>query len=119
MAEEKKEAGADRRRYPRLLADVTFRYCDKEEEDSVQRQTVTKDISLVGLRMYSDIRFEAGKVLFLEIIVPGHLPIKCHAKVVWEDKFEGGNDAEYDMGLEYLDISDTDRSFLSDFIEKM
>ncbi len=89
----------DRRRYRRLNAPVYWRTA------GLRSAWKPVDLSLGGIRIYSDDAFEIGARIQLELLVPGE-PIPFHARVVWIEALPGGAPARYDVGLEFLELSD-------------
>jgi len=62
------------------------------------------NISLGGIRVYSDEEIKVGKRLELELFLPDGTLMVCTARVVWQKTLPEGAVAKYDIGLEFLEI---------------
>jgi c-di-GMP-binding flagellar brake protein YcgR len=113
MSESDKSNG-ERRRFPRLAAPVYYRVAKSED----LRQRVS-NISVGGVRIYSDERYEIDQRLELELFFPNNISGKGIARVVWIKELPPGSGAVYDIGLEFLDLPDEAmRELLSALKEK-
>ena len=90
--------GDDRRRFPRLNAPVYWRSPGLR---GPRRPAV--DVSMGGLRMYSDDAVKVGERLELELFLNDE-SIKFLARVVWLDELPDASPAKFDVGLEFLDV---------------
>ncbi len=101
----------DRRHYPRLNAHVFWRSPGLR---GPRRQV--KDVSLGGMRMYSDESIPVGTRLELELLMPedrpGTAPIELLARVVWVDFLPGSEPARCDVAVEFLDVPESARERL-------
>ena len=91
----------ERRRFPRLSAPVYYRVAKSKD----LRQRVS-NISLGGVRIYSDERFEIDQNLELELYFPNGFYGKGFVRVVWIKELPPGSGAVYDVGLEFLHLPD-------------
>jgi Tfp pilus assembly protein PilZ len=96
-----KETGSDRRKYRRIHAPV---YCRPAGVDFLVRQRQPIDISMGGLRIYSDTRFEIGELLKLEFFVPDLPPTVYTAEVVWIESLPPDSAAGFDVGLKFIQL---------------
>lgn len=96
---------ADRRRYPRVRADVICRPAGIELVHHTRNAT---DISLGGMRVYSDEDFPIGSRLDLDVLLPDREPVRCWAEVVWRAELGDGAVAKYDLGLRFTDMEPAD-----------
>lgn len=96
---------SDRRRYPRVQANVTARPAGS---DLLHHRRNTQDISLGGMRVYSDEDFAVGARLDLEVLIPDQDAVRCWAVVVWRAELNGGVPAKYDVGLMFTDMAPPD-----------
>src|SRR5512143_2296630 len=90
----------DRRRYRRLNAPLYWRGA------GLRSAWKGVDVSLGGIRIYSDDVFEIGTRIELELLAAGDETIEFNARVVWVDVLPAGAPALYDVGLEFLELSD-------------
>lgn len=62
------------------------------------------DISLGGLRIFSDEERKIGELLKLEFFLPDVPPVTYTAEVVWVDPLEEGGPARFDVGLKFIQL---------------
>lgn len=76
-------------------------------------------MSIGGLRVYSDEPFKKGARMEIDLFPPdGHGDfITCLTEVVWIREIPGGDPANYDVGLQYLDIPAQARALLARIVE--
>lgn len=98
-------AVSDRRRYPRVQADVI---CRPAGVDLFHHERNTRDISLGGARVFSDQQFGQGDRLDLDVLLPGGAGVRCWAEVVWVVELEAGAPARFDVGLKFTDMDPSD-----------
>ncbi len=100
----------ERRRYRRIQAPV---YCRPAGVKMLARHREAVDISLGGVRVFSDDRHRVGALVKMEFFVEGSPAITYTAEVVWVDELPAGSAARYDVGLKFVDLSPEALSFLS------
>ena len=91
----------DRRRFPRISSPVYYRVAKLHS----LRQRVS-NISLGGIRIYSDQRLDIGEQLELELHFPSGYAGKGTARVVWIKELPPASGSSYDVGLEFLELPD-------------
>ncbi len=96
-----KKSKFDRRRFPRVKAPVYYRPAGAFETSSQ-----AANISLAGLRIYSNKPFKKGQAMEIELLLPSGDSLKAIVKVVWINALPPGSEALYDVGLEFLNIAD-------------
>ena len=96
---EEDKPGKERRRFPRLSSQV---YCRIGRSQSL-RQRVS-NISLGGVRIYSDQRLDVGEEVELELHFPSGFSDIGRARVVWIKEMLPDSGASYDVGLEFLEL---------------
>jgi hypothetical protein len=92
----------ERRSYNRVQAHVTVRPV------SILARAVPRrvnDVSLGGLRCYSDDRYSPGKRLELELFFEQGRSAIILAEVVWVEELSTDAPARYDVGMRYLDCN--------------
>ena len=67
-----------------------------------QRQPI--DLSLGGVRIFSDDRLKVAELLKLEFFLDGAAPVTYTAEVVWIEPLAEGAPARFDVGLKFLDL---------------
>jgi len=102
----------NRRKYPRLNAPILYRAAP-----FISRRNPVMNISLVGIRVYSDEELKIGKRLELELFLPDNTSMVCTARVVWQKPLPEGAVAKYEIGFEFLDISPDDLQRLAKVLE--
>ncbi len=102
----------DRRHHPRLNAPILWRVT------GLRHATTPVDVSVGGIRMYSDDALEVGTRLELELLVPGEEKVEFIVRVVWIDALPEGAPARYDVGFEFLKLSDVAAAHLRALLSK-
>lgn len=99
------DSGFDKRRFRRMRVPVLYSPPRMFGPPRVfgQRRQIS-DISLGGLRIYSDEPLKEGKGLDVELFLPMGQSVKAIARVVWIEELPGGSDARYDVGLEFIHL---------------
>ncbi len=63
------------------------------------------DISLGGLRIFSDEERKVGELLKMEFFLPDTPPVTYTAEVVWVENLDGDEaPAKYDVGLKFIQL---------------
>jgi c-di-GMP-binding flagellar brake protein YcgR len=96
---------SDRRRYPRVNAEVL---CRPAGSALFHHKRNTQDISLGGMRVFSDEDFPVGHRLDLDILLPDGSSVRCWAEVVWRVELGTAAGAKYDIGLKFTDLAPAD-----------
>lgn len=89
----------ERRRFPRAMSPIFYR-----SPRLLSPKRKVSNISLGGVRIYSDERLEKGKRLEIEVFLPNGFSITAITRVVWIDELPPDSDALYDVGLEFIDL---------------
>jgi Tfp pilus assembly protein PilZ len=77
------------------------------------------DLSQSGAFLRSSLLFEVGEELDLEINLPSGEPVKVRGRVVRVSRARDGDPRTAGMGIEFLDLADSDRQLVMGFIEEM
>jgi hypothetical protein len=91
----------DRRKYRRLKAQL---YCRPAGMSFLARQREPVDVSLGGVRIYSDEQLRVGELLKMEFFLPDVDPVTYTAEVVWIDPLPADGPARYDVGLKFIQL---------------
>ena len=94
------KSNTERRQYPRVMASVFY----KAPEHLSPKRRVS-DLSLGGVRIYSDERLNMEGRLELEFFLPDGSTVKATAKVAWIKEMPEGAEALYDVGMELIELS--------------
>jgi len=95
------ESKFDRRRFPRIKAPVYYR-----PAGVFGMSSQAANISLAGVRIYSNKPLKKGQALEIELLLPTGNALKAIVRVVWISALPPGSEALYDVGLEFLNIAD-------------
>jgi len=96
-----KKSKFDRRRFPRVKAPVYYR-----PTSAFGTSSKAANISLAGMRIYSNKPLKKGKALEIELLLPSGNSLKAIVRIVWISALPPGSEALYDVGLEFLNIAD-------------
>ncbi len=101
----------DRRRFPRVNAPIYFSYSSR-----FSPSVPAANVSLGGVRMFADEKIEIGKRLNLTVTLPRGGLIECRGEVVWIKDMPEGSEANYDLGISFVDIAPGDRTALKEYL---
>jgi hypothetical protein len=90
----------ERRQYRRIQAPV---YCRPGGLLARGREAV--DISLGGVRVYSDDRYRVGELVKMECFAEGCAAFTYTAEVVWIEELAPGSPAHFDVGLKFVELA--------------
>jgi hypothetical protein len=93
----------ERREFRRLHVPVFCRAAGME----VMNRRHPIDLSLGGVRIYSDQRFVKGELLTLELMTADAPASTFTAEVVWIDELPAGSPALFDVGLRFRSVDPT------------
>ncbi len=68
------------------------------------RQREPVDISLGGVRIFSDEELKVGGLLKMEFFLQDVPPVTYTAEVVWVEALPAGADARFDVGLKFIQL---------------
>jgi Tfp pilus assembly protein PilZ len=107
----------DKRRYPRLdiSAGVAWRKVGTAA-DAEENSDMAKNISPYGICLITYKNLSVGEQILLSIDLPNHRAIKATGKVIWSKRFGTSAEANYDSGIEFVDISPEDRRVLKQLV---
>lgn len=107
----------ERRRSTRINARVPLQFKDIQRPIETYSGTLTKDISEGGARFTAGEFLSVFTRLLVEISMPSFSrPIKAISKVAWIQKQPRGT--QYNVGLQFLDMTEEDKKHLASFIAK-
>ena len=111
----------ERRRFVRLNANVRVKLTKVGEisKEDLDREAASKNISENGICVIIHKKeISAGDKLYLEIELPINKIIKVEGIVMWVNEFEifgGAYEKRFDVGIQFLKISNEDRGLIKDF----
>ena len=82
--------------------------CRPAGSDLFHHKRNAQDISLGGIRVYSDEDYEVGSQLDLDVLIPSQPPVRCWATVVWRTELAFGAPAKFEVGLMFTDMLPSD-----------
>jgi Tfp pilus assembly protein PilZ len=107
----------EKRSSPRINARVPVQFKDIQRPIETYTGSITKDISSGGLRFSSNEFLSIFTRLLLEVSVPSFSrPVKAISKVAWIQKVPRSN--QYNVGLQFMDMTEEDKKALNSFISK-
>src|SRR5438045_3552448 len=100
---------AERRKYKRLNAPVFCRPLGRSMSASQEVAPLdVQDISLGGIRVYTDDRHSVGDRLELELWLPDGDGMTLDTTVVWVENLAGEDPARFELGLRFVDVAKGD-----------
>jgi c-di-GMP-binding flagellar brake protein YcgR len=108
----------DRRKYPRLRAPVFYRPSGLKLLRALRRgKERAVDISLGGVRIYSDDQLEPGDRLELDLFLPDDTTLSTKGQVVWVHELPPGSPARFDVGVRFDAMDDAEQARLAEVLE--
>ncbi len=112
MTETQKE-GRERRRFPRVEADVLYR-----SPRLAPRKRPIHNISLGGVRISCDEELLVSTELEMEFFLPNGYALAAIARVVWIRRHPEGSDPPYEAGLEFMHLNPDAAQELEKFLDE-
>jgi hypothetical protein len=100
----------DRRQYRRIRAAL---YCRPAGVEFLARQREPVDVSLGGVRIFSDDPMRVGELLKMEFFLADVPPVTYTAEVVWIEQLPAGSPARFDVGLKFIQLEPEALSLLA------
>jgi PilZ domain len=91
----------ERRQYRRIQAQL---YCRPAGVKLLARHHEAIDVSLGGVRIYSDEEYARGSLLKMELFTAEGDSQTYTAEVVWIESLPAGGPALFDVGLRFVDL---------------
>ena len=114
----KPDISTEKRQAPRVKTGIPIRY--KELGDGAETFGVgsfTTDVSTGGLRFGTNKFISAARRLMLEIDIPTLTkPIKAVSKVAWIRKADAGEDYQYQVGSQFMEITQKDQDLIAKYL---
>jgi hypothetical protein len=79
---------------------------------TLSRKQRVSNLSSGGVRIYSDERLDISQELDLEFFLPKGSVVRAKARVVWTKELPPGSAALYDVGMEFISLSEKTRKDL-------
>ncbi len=78
-----------------------------------------KLISRSGMLIWTERSFEVENVYGMEIVPPEQVPVRLNGRIASQLKSTQGHATRYDLGVEFLDMSEDHRERLDAFIDSI
>ena len=112
--------GLNRRKFPRVMCPCLIKLAEKENGDGVIL-THTENIGIGGVCVISKKNIKNFSALEVEIdLLDAGEHLYCHGRVVWNIRRKNTEEKKplfYDLGIEFVGISQRDAKRLEDFIQ--
>lgn len=106
---------SEQRRYARVQRFLPVEYFLNDQKGPIQLYTM--DISAGGMRVKNPFPIENPFPFPMSLHLDTKKEIKIIAKVIWQKKIS--NEDFYEIGLEFIHISDEDKNQLTGFIQEI
>lgn len=94
------ESDLKRRRYPRFKkARILYK-----PPKVIGQKHQASNISLGGMRIYSNTHYEVGQSVNIELSLPSGQTVVALARIAWIDAYPKDSNALYDIGLEFIHL---------------
>jgi len=112
----------ERRQFPRLVASANVEYTLVKEKLLPENKSILKNISSGGICLIVYEKVAIGSHLSLKIYLSDiNREITATGKVIWSSPFSISSDnrQRYDLGIEFVEIDESDRQQLSQHIFRL
>ena len=99
---------SERRKFKRLHAPVFCRPLGASLVPQGEGEREVQDISMGGVRVFTDDQHQLGEHLELELFLPEGEGVTLDTQVVWVDALEPGAPARFEVGLRFVELSEAD-----------
>lgn len=108
-------SGVDRRKYPRVNADVTYSIKDSQ---SLKQMQGAKNISAGGIAFFARETVSVGSVLDLIMSFPDMSNVQTKVRVVWSDVAQVDGDAAIccELGVEFISLDEQIKKKISKYV---
>jgi hypothetical protein len=70
------------------------------------------------MRVLSDVKFDIGSGLDIDVLLPDGSAVRCWAQVVWLIELNGAAPARFDLGLKFTDLAPADIQRLAAVLQR-
>ena len=110
------ESFKERRRYPRAGLSIPLRYKELNGKTYLAKGTLSKDVSVGGVRFHSDKFIALACHLVVEMNFPStEKPIKAISKIAWIKRARFGDN--YELGNQFLAMTNEDEAIMTTCME--
>jgi hypothetical protein len=93
------ESEYKKRQHPRVKANVQYR-----PTKLIGRKHLAPNISLGGIRIFSNTHFKKGETVNIELSFPDGRRTIVLTKVAWVDSYPKDSDSVYEFGLKFIHV---------------
>lgn len=106
--------GIDRRKYPRVNAQVKYQILEKIPADKFSN---TKNISAGGIAFFATASVQISSILSLSISLPDATEFQAMARVIWQERVQVSWDTDicWELGVQFIEIDNNDRKKISKY----
>jgi hypothetical protein len=104
----------ERRKYRRIEAAV---YCRPAGLKFLSKHEEPIDVSLGGVRVYSDLELQIGERLTMELFLKGQPSVHFDAEVAWIEPLAPGAPGKFDVGLKFVHVDPEAEALLAKVLE--
>jgi len=111
----------EKRKSPRVITSIPIRFRElRDGAAAVDAGSLTCDVSTGGLRFLANELFSTACRLILELDIPTMTkPIQAVSKVAWIQKMKPGGDYRYEVGNEFMEITEKDKDRIAKFVSSL
>lgn len=111
----------EKRQSPRVKTSIPVRYKElREGAETVSVGSITGDISTGGLRFGTNKFISTACRLILELDIPTLTkPIKALSKVAWIQEANAGDDYQYQVGSQFMEITKKDQELIATYLKSL
>ncbi|MBU1044722.1 MAG: PilZ domain-containing protein [Candidatus Omnitrophica bacterium] len=106
---------SDRRKYPRINANIT--YSIKDSQDFFISQS-SKNISSGGIAFFAREKIMAGTILDLRLNLPDATEVQAMVSVVWRERVVISEDETIccELGVEFISLDQNNRNKIAKYV---
>ncbi|MBF0252920.1 MAG: PilZ domain-containing protein [Candidatus Omnitrophica bacterium] len=113
--------GIDKRKFPRARYECRILISSQGKDESFE--TLTENIGSGGICVVLGKEFDLFKTAQIEMHIPEKKRVvRCSGTIVWviRKRISGkGHDFNYDIGIEFIEISDDDKDFIAALVDEL
>lgn len=117
----KVQISAENRKSPRVKTSIPIRSRElRDGAEAVGTGSFTCDVSTGGVRFMTNKFFSTARQLILELDIPTLTkPLKAVSKIVWIKKAKAGEDYEYEVGNQFMEITEKDKELIAKYVSSL
>jgi hypothetical protein len=104
----------ERRKFRRIQASV---YCRPAGLKMFSKHEEAIDVSLGGVRVYSDEELKIGDRLTMELFLKDQPSVRFDAEIAWIEALEEGAPGKFDVGLKFVRLDAETEALLAKVLE--